>query len=42
MFSSEIAISDHDEKVETATFSTIAKYLENNELVQEQFSITMQ
>jgi len=42
MFSSDIAISDHEEKVETATFSTIAQYLQKYDLIQEQFSITMQ
>jgi len=41
IFSADIAISDHDEKVETATFTTIGEYLQEYDLVQEQFSITL-
>jgi len=42
MFSSEISINDHDERVETATFTTIGKYLEKYDLVEEQYSISLQ
>ena len=41
MFSSDISVSDHDEKIETATFTTIGKYLQEYDLVQEQFSIAL-
>jgi len=41
IFSADIAISDHDENVETATFTTIGEYLQEYDLVQEQFSITL-
>ena len=41
MFSSDIALSDHDENVATATFTTIGKYLQEYNLVEEQFSVTL-
>lgn len=42
MFSSDIAIIDHDDKIETATFTTIASYLQKYNLIQEQYSISLQ
>lgn len=39
MFSADIALSDHDENVATATYTTIADYLEKYGMVQERFEI---
>lgn len=41
MFKADIAVSDHqDDEVRTATFSTIARYLKEHKLSQEEFVIT--
>lgn len=36
IFSSGVSLSDHDGDVETATFTTINRYLQQNQLVQDQ------
>jgi hypothetical protein len=40
IFSADITMVDHDENVATATFTTIANYLEKYGMVQERFEIT--
>lgn len=40
MFTSDITMADHDENVSTATYTTIANYLEKYDLVQERFEIS--
>lgn len=40
IMSEDVTLSDHDGPVVTATFETISKYLEDYNLVSEQFVIT--
>ncbi|MDH3467395.1 MAG: DUF2145 domain-containing protein [Gammaproteobacteria bacterium] len=40
LFSKEFAFSDHDGRVATATFTTIAEYMEQYGLAQDRFEIT--
>lgn len=40
MFKPEISVSDHDGKIATATFSTLANYMEKYDLAHKRFTIT--
>ena len=41
IFMPDIAVDDHDEEIQTSTFTTIASYLNESALIEEQFVITV-
>lgn len=41
LFMEDVTLADHDGPVVTATFSSVADYLEQNGLVQDRFELAM-
>ena len=39
IFTADVTMNDHDDNIATATYTTIADYLEKYDLVQERFEI---